>query len=173
MQMAFVVSNDKDLLRMKIKIWGYQHLPLIAFSGGTLLYTGGTVAIDRGMLLQGNGALNVAAAGMTLEVSGTITGAGNLTKVGDGTLVLSGANSYSGMTVVTGGTLRQGVAGAFVGNGAYRVNSGTLDLNNFALTASSLSALGGTIALGSAALTVDQATNTNVAGAITGAGSLS
>ena len=74
--------------------------------------------------------------------------------------MLSGANSYSGLTAVSDGTLRQGAAGAFVGNGAYAVNGGTLDLNNFALTASSLSGTAGTVALGSAALTVDQASNT-------------
>ena len=156
----------------------------LAFNGGAYTVNGGTLDLNNfavvvsslsgtgGTVALGSAVLNVLQATNT-SFAGAITGTGPLYKSGAGTLVLSGANSYSGMTVVTGGTLRQGVAGAFVGNGAYRVNSGTLDLNNFALTASSLSALGGTIALGSAALTVDQATNTNVAGAITGAGSLS
>jgi autotransporter-associated beta strand protein len=43
--------------------------------------------------------------GTTLTLSGAITGAGNFTKNGAGTLVLSGANTYSGKTIVANGTL--------------------------------------------------------------------
>ncbi|MGL4942124.1 MAG: autotransporter-associated beta strand repeat-containing protein [Thermoguttaceae bacterium] len=41
----------------------------------------------------------------TFTLSGVIGGAGNLTKTGNGELVLSGANTYSGVTKVDGGTL--------------------------------------------------------------------
>ena len=61
--------------------------------------------------------------------------------------------------------MRAGVAGAFVGNTAYAVNGGTLDLNGFNLTMSSLSGTGGTVALGAAALAINQATDTSYAGA--------
>jgi autotransporter-associated beta strand protein len=85
---------------------------------------------------------------------------------------LTGANDYTGGTTVSAGTLRQGLAGAFAASTAYTVNGGTLDVNNFDLTASSLSGGGGTVALGSAALTVNQAGNTAYSGAITGSGTL-
>jgi len=45
------------------------------------------------------------ASGATAGISGAITGAGGLEKLDNGTLTLSGANSYSGGTTVTAGTL--------------------------------------------------------------------
>src|SRR5690606_23392118 len=49
---------------------------------------------------------------------------------------------------------------------------GTLDLNGFDLTVSSLSGVGGTVDLGTATLTVDQDADTLYAGQITGTGGL-
>jgi autotransporter-associated beta strand protein len=43
--------------------------------------------------------------GMSATEAGTVTGPGGLTKSGNGTLTLSGANSYSGGTVVSAGVL--------------------------------------------------------------------
>ncbi len=47
-----------------------------------------------------------AATGTNLTVSGVISGGGMLTKVGDGNLTLSAANTYSGATNLDAGTLR-------------------------------------------------------------------
>ena len=49
-------------------------------------------------------------------------------KIGAGTMILSGSNTYSGITLVSVGTLQAGSPTAFVGNSAFTVNS-TLDLN--------------------------------------------
>jgi autotransporter-associated beta strand protein len=78
---------------------------LLNASGGSVLtLAGGTpkIAVSNGI------APNVATAALP------IAGTAGLTKVGDGTLVLAGANQYSGGTVVNGGTLRltNKVAGA-------------------------------------------------------------
>ena len=43
--------------------------------------------------------------GVNTTISGIITGSGGLTKVGNSTLTLSGVNTYTGDTVVNGGTL--------------------------------------------------------------------
>ncbi|MBR6435684.1 MAG: autotransporter-associated beta strand repeat-containing protein, partial [Thermoguttaceae bacterium] len=56
------------------------------------------------------------------EFSGVISGDGDLIKVGDATLTLSGANDYAGATTVNEGTLRLTGAGK-IGTGAITNNS--------------------------------------------------
>ncbi|MCW1926379.1 autotransporter-associated beta strand repeat-containing protein [Luteolibacter arcticus] len=68
--------------------------------------TGGTVNLQANTLTVGN-ASNTAFAG-------SLSGSGGLTKVGAGTLTLSGANSYAGNTAVNAGVLS--VASAFFGD---------------------------------------------------------
>ncbi|RMH82801.1 autotransporter domain-containing protein [Pseudomonas sp. AOB-7] len=164
--------------------------------GGTLrqgaagALAGGDYAINAGVLdlngfdldmgsLSGSGgevALGAANLGIDQTVDGTfsgvIGGSGGLRKSGDGTLVLAGANSYGGVTQVTGGTLRQGSAGAFVDGGVYVVEFGVLDLNGFDLSMSALTGGGGEVALGSADLTLAMESSGNFSGSISGSGSL-
>ena len=126
--------------------------------------TGGNVLLGSGTLTLGDL--------VNTTYSGTISGAGGtLVKQGSDTFILNHANTYTGGTTVESGTLRAGVAGAFVNNTAYTVNGGTLDLNNFALTASSFSGTGGTVNLGTAALTVNQSVATTFDGSLTGSSS--
>src|SRR5262249_1820746 len=99
-------------------------------------------------------------------------GAGALTKQGAGTLTLSGANSYTGGTVVEAGTLNRSIAYGFVSNASYTIDWGTLDLNDFDLTMSSLSGTGGNLALGNGNLTDAQSANTAFSGGIVGSGRL-
>ena len=63
---------------------------------------GGTVSIATGVKLT------VGALGTDTTQAGVISGAGGLEKTGTGILTLSGANSYSGPTLVSGGTLKIG-----------------------------------------------------------------
>src|SRR3546814_2415738 len=67
--------------------------------------------------------------------AGSIAGAGNLTKVGAGTLTLSGTNSYTGATNVGGGTLALDFAAASAptaniidGSSTLYMSGGTLSL---------------------------------------------
>ena len=55
--------------------------------------------------------------------SKAISGTGNLTQAGSGTLSLTGANSYSGKTLVSAGTLAVGVGGT-LGTSAVEIASG-------------------------------------------------
>lgn len=153
----------------------------LVFNGGGLTYTGGSVATNRGFTLaSGIGAISVAQAGTTLEFSGEVIGGGSLNKVGDGTLVLSGDNTYAGTTYLGGGVLRAGSITAFGGTGALRMDGigSTLDLDGFDNTVSTIAeystAVGDItrrITLGGATLTVGGA-NGSYSGTITGPGNL-
>ena len=144
---------------------------IILQSGGRLQYNGGTVATNRGFTVgAGGGRIGVATAGTVLTVSGTAVGTGGLAKDGDGTLILAGANTYSGQTWVMGGTLRAGSTSAF-GAAASAMNvdaAATLDLANFNNTVGGLNG-SGLVTLGSATLT-SQSNNATFSGAITGTG---
>ncbi len=91
-------------------------------------------------------------------------------KTGAGTLVLGAANTYTGGTLVSAGTLQLGTGGSLATTGALTVNGGTFDLNDNNQTVSSLSGTGGTIDLCTGTLTVDQSGNTSYAGTIIGTG---
>ena len=125
---------------------------------GTLVLTGtntyaGTTTISTGTLQLGNGTTNGSVAGNIVDnatlvvnsasgtsqtISGTITGTGTFTKIGDGTLILTGySSSFDGPVTISAGTLQYGnsttSAGLFcwsiVDNGAlvlYRI-AGRLD----------------------------------------------
>lgn len=63
----------------------------------------------------------------------------SLTKAGEGTLILTGNNSYTGATIVSGGTLKTGVANAFAStSGVVVSDGGTLNLGGHSQTVNSL-----------------------------------
>ncbi|MGX9393839.1 autotransporter-associated beta strand repeat-containing protein [Nitrobacteraceae bacterium UC4446_H13] len=112
--------------------------------------------------------------GVTATIAASLTGTGiGLDKLGAGTLVLAGANNYTGATTVAAGTLRAGATNAFAAGSADEVASGaTLDLDNFDQTIGSLIG-GGTVKLGSGVLTTGgNNASTSFNGLIEGAGSL-
>jgi autotransporter-associated beta strand protein len=132
-----------------------------ALQNSTLNYTTGTLIFNTGISeftfggLSGSKAFslkNLANAAIALSVgknnqttsfSGAIDGGGSLTKIGTGTLTLSGANSYTGPTKLSAGTLifSQGALGTtsqviFTANSALQWNghnqalSGRLTIND-------------------------------------------
>lgn len=101
---------------------------VLTFNGGTLLTTD-TLAMNRNVSLTAAGGTIETLSSTTLTINGIISGAGGLTKTNDGTLVLTGENTYSGGTTISSGTLQLGnggTSGSITGNVA---NSGTLAFN--------------------------------------------
>jgi fibronectin-binding autotransporter adhesin len=115
----------------------------LSFNGG-VLNTSASFGSGRDVMLDvGGGAIDVDA-GTRLDMSGAFTGTGALAKTGTGTLVFNGsANTYSGATSVTAGTLQAGKANTFSPNSAMSVaNTGTIDLDGFAQAVKGLSNAG-------------------------------
>ena len=104
-------------------------------------------------LNMGTGAVTISASrqvstsASTLTVGGIISGATfGLTKLGAGTMTLSGVNTYTGATTVTSGSLTMGVNNAIpVGGSGVVLNGGTLNTGNY--TAGSTSTNIGTLTL--------------------------
>ncbi|TPN60769.1 hypothetical protein FJ984_29885, partial [Mesorhizobium sp. B1-1-3] len=109
-----------------------------------------TFTSTRNVLLEGAGGVFLVDPGKTLTLNGIVGGSGNLTKVGDGTLILTGANSYAGNIFNNGGAV-QGNTTNLRGNIIFDPNAN----NPIARS-----------------ITFDQATNGTFAGNITGLGSL-
>ena len=86
---------------------------------------------------------------------------------------MSGSSTYSGSTVILGGTLQAGATNALATNSAFSVGSrGTLDLASFNQTIGSLAGAGD-VTLGSATLTTgNDNTSTTFTGSISGSGGL-
>lgn len=76
----------------------------ITFNGGSL-EAAETFASEKSIVLSGGGTINVDPS-KTLTLAGDITGPGALQKTNAGTLVLNGANTYTGGTTVAEGVLR-------------------------------------------------------------------
>lgn len=91
---------------------------IISFNGDKLQLTD-SFSNNRAVTLGQNGGTVETAAGKSNTFSGKITGAGKLTKAGDGTLILMGASTYNGGTEVSDGILQigdGGMAGQIQGN---------------------------------------------------------
>ena len=121
-----------------------------------------TLASGAGDLTLIGNSVSVAT-GATLNISEPLLGSVGLAKSGAGTLTLSAANSHTGPTQISDGTLRAGNAGALGGatNTLTLFAGGTLDLNGNSVTAGAFSGAGGTVTNSSASpgvLTVGDAT---------------
>jgi autotransporter-associated beta strand protein len=80
----------------------------LVFKGGKLNYTGGaSVSTDRNILLDETGNFSIANSGVTVTMTGTLTGAGGFIKSGNGTLKITNniGNIYEGETTIAGGIL--------------------------------------------------------------------
>lgn len=122
---------------------------------------------------SGNNSVNVQAGGLTFDTGGfnasitnVLSGAGGLTKIGNGTLTLSGSNTFSGAISISGGTLKPSGVGSI--NSALSItvsNFSTLDVTN----ANQQIATAGTLTLNDGTLVTSLA-NTNIVAGTFGTG---
>jgi fibronectin-binding autotransporter adhesin len=161
-------------------------------SAGTVVLNGGALSAAASLTLVANrtlalgpasgsgaGTIDVAS-GQTLTFNGVVannlSGIGSLTKTGNGTLALNGANSYSGSTLVSAGTLA--ITAAQQNGSAITVNNGaTLNVSRTGGNTLPTSALtlgsGGTTTVGFGNLSsnllsaVITATNLTTSGSVT------
>ena len=135
--------------------------------------TGSTVDISSGDVSPSSTTFdNTTTTAYTLQGSNGIA-SGALAKSGDGILTISTANSYSGGTTLSAGTLNLEHSSA-LGTGSVAINGGILNINNAAaLSAGSLAIDGGTLninnasTLGSGSLVINTgALNINNAAAL-------
>jgi len=81
-------------------------------TAGALTFNGGTLQLGAGVTINASRLVTLTASGGVVDtqantgtIAASIGGVGGLTKVGNGTLILTGSNSYSGSTTVNSGTL--------------------------------------------------------------------
>lgn len=146
----------------------------LSIDGGTLNTSASfTLNANRGLNFGSNGATISTDSGTTLSYGGIASGAGDLTKTGAGTLLFSGANTYSGATNINQGTIQLGANNALPSSSAVTVGSAaTLNLNNYSTTVGSIAGTGSTL-LGSGTLTAGgNNTSTTYSGTVAGTGTL-
>ncbi|ECW8165658.1 autotransporter outer membrane beta-barrel domain-containing protein [Salmonella enterica subsp. enterica] len=141
-----------------------------SYTGGTLISSGTLVATNVDALGSGDVTDN---ATLELNTGGTfdnaISGSGQVVKSGDETLTLSGANSYTGGTLISGGTLVATSVEA-LGTGSVTDNA-TLELNTGGDFDNAISGSGNVVKSGADTLTLS-GSNTYIGGTTINDGTL-
>ncbi|WNJ88252.1 autotransporter domain-containing protein [Bosea sp. 685] len=103
----------------------------LTFNGGMLQVTGTGFTSTARTINWGaqGGGFDIANQANTFTVSQGLGGSGGLTKLGAGMLTLTGANSYSGGTTISAGTLQIGAGGTSGSLTGDVVSNGTLAFN--------------------------------------------
>jgi autotransporter-associated beta strand protein len=155
---------------------GAGDLSIIA--NGTLQAGAAVVSLANNIDLGSSVTATVDNNGNALTLGGVISDSGGLTEIGNGTLTLAGANTYSGGTTVTAGTLALSGANATLGSSdnALTVKGGTLNLGGQSPPqVGAVTISGGTIQNGTltgASFTATETTSATVSAALAGSAGL-
>jgi autotransporter-associated beta strand protein len=116
-------GDDSDGGTAQVKV--FSNGTVTVFNNSHSPLTLGSIEGDGSIIL--GSPFSVGSNNLSTVFSGVISEHFPLTKVGTGTLTLSGANTYRGGTIVTNGTLRiTNTTGSGTGHGAVSVTAGTL-----------------------------------------------
>jgi len=116
----------------------------IKFTGGTLQYAAASAGQDWGARIKNStGAINLDTNNQTVTLAGIIdaSNTAGLAKLGEGTLILNGANAYAGVTTVQAGILQAGTPSAFGAAPSLAFgpgSTGTVQLNGNSMTVTGL-----------------------------------
>ena len=142
-----------------------------ATTAGTLRFLGSFDSTRDITLNAGGGVFDTN--GFNSAQNGAIVGVGGLTKAGSGSLTLTGALSYTGVTTVNGGTLKLTGDNSIASSRRLVVGAGaTFDISGVSSFATSVRSIQGAghFELGSKRLTLTDNNQTTVSGTIGGVG---
>ncbi len=123
----------------------------IALNNGGILQATSSFTLDnagankRNVVVGGTTANTITSGGIdvtgteVLTVSGVISGVGRLDKTDSGTLLLTGANTFTGGTKIIDGSVKLGAAERLANGGGIELAGGTFDTGGFSETAGLLS----------------------------------
>jgi autotransporter-associated beta strand protein len=121
-----------------------------AVTGGLTINAGtlevnGTFSTSRATTLGNSASTFQIDPAKVFTVTSAIGGSGSLNKTGSGTMVLSGANNYSGSTIVSAGTLQISSSNHVPNGSALTVAGGIFDLQSYSETVAGVTLSGGSI----------------------------
>jgi autotransporter-associated beta strand protein len=117
-----------------LELWNLNTAPLnkrVVLSNTATLFNenGNSIVVGPVILTNGISIFNIGGTSVTIS-NNVVSGPGGLTKIGAGTLQFRGANTYTGPTLISAGTLALVSSGSVSGSSSITVNAGaSLDVS--------------------------------------------